>query len=163
MLTGARSREWRFTGTSRRRRGPGRKVGRPVVVGEDPFTAFVEVIGRLQEGGMVALLLTARRSATGVAVEFSDARSCASVAATELARPPVAAVLPVYIVRTARTTGHALELVTYDRRTLGNRETGRVHGRILRALEPAVRRFPTNGFTPSRFCKPGIRPEPGHS
>ncbi|MFO1458132.1 MAG: MMPL family transporter [Verrucomicrobiota bacterium] len=136
-----------------------------LVVGEDPF-AFVEVIRRLQEGGMVALLLDRPPEATGVAVEFFGRPFRASVAAAELARASGAAVLPVYIVRDgANYWAHALELVAYDRRTLGNREERVAFtGRILRAFEPAVRQFPDQWFHFVPVWKPGDPSEhSGHS
>ncbi|MBL9175190.1 MAG: MMPL family transporter [Verrucomicrobiales bacterium] len=118
-----------------------------LVVGEDPF-AFVEVIRRLQDGGMVALLLDRPPEATAVSVEFLGLPFRASVAVAELARASGAAVLPVYIVREG--TGYraeALEPLAYDRRALGSRdERVAFTGRILRAFEPAVRQFPDQWF-----------------
>ena len=130
-----------------------------LVVGEDPF-AFVEVIRRLQEGGMVALLLDRPPEATGVPVEFFGRPFHASVAAAELARASGAAVLPVYIVRDGRDyRAHALEPVDYDRRDLGSREERIAFtGRILRAFEPAVRQFPDQWFHFVPVWKAGDRP-----
>lgn len=118
-----------------------------LVVGEDPF-AFVEVIRRLQDGGMVALLLDRPPEATGVSVEFLGRPFRASVAAAELARASGAAVLPVYIVREGQEyRAYALDPVAYDRRALGSREERIAFtGRILRAFEPAVRQFPDQWF-----------------
>ena len=118
-----------------------------LVVGEDPF-AFVEVIRRLQEGGVVALLLDRPPAARAVEVEFFGRPFRASIAAAELARATGCAVLPVFIVRDG--DGHVartLPAIGHDRRELGDR-AGRVEftGRILRAFEPAVRKFAAQWF-----------------
>jgi uncharacterized protein len=118
-----------------------------LVVGDDPF-AFVEVIRRLQSGGMVALLLDRPPAATAVEVEFFGRPFRASVAAAELARASGAMILPVFIVRDgSRHVAYALPPVDYDRRALGNRAARQeLTGRILRAFEPAVRQFPDQWF-----------------
>ncbi len=118
-----------------------------LVVGGDPF-AFVEVIRRLQSGGMVALLLDRPPEGTAVEVEFLGRRFRASVAAAELARASGASVLPVYIVwEQGAYRAYALAPVDYDRRELGDRAARAAFtGRILRAFEPAVRQFPDQWF-----------------
>ena len=118
-----------------------------LVVGADPF-AFVQVIRRLQEGGVVALLLDRPMPGTGVDVEFLGAELSASPAAADLARATGAVILPVYVVREAgQHRAYALPPVTYDRARLGNREERReLTGRILRRFEPAVRQFPGQWF-----------------
>ena len=118
-----------------------------LVVGEDPF-AFVEVIRRLQSGGVVALLVDRPPAATAVDVTFLGRPFRASIAVAELARASGAVVLPVYLVRgTAGYQAHALAPIPYDRRQLGDR-TRRIAftGDILRAFEPVVRQFPDQWF-----------------
>jgi len=118
-----------------------------LVVGADPF-AFVQVIRRLQEGGVVALLLDRPMTGTGVEVEFLGQGLPASSAAADLARATGAVILPVYVVREAgQHRAYALPPVAYDRARLGNREERReLTGRILRVFEPAVRQFPGQWF-----------------
>ena len=118
-----------------------------LVVGEDPF-AFVAVIRRLQEGGVVALLVDRPVGGSGVEVEFFGRPFVASVAAAELARATGCRVLPVYVVREGvGHRAHALPPVEYDRAGLGNREARREFaGRILRVFEPALRQFPEQWF-----------------
>jgi len=69
-----------------------------LVVGTDPF-AFVAVIRRLQEGGVVALLVDRPVLGSGVEVEFFGRPYMASVAAAELARATGCRILPVHVVR----------------------------------------------------------------
>lgn len=118
-----------------------------LVVGADPF-AFVQVIRRLQEGGVVALLLDRPMPGTGVEVEFLGGRLLASPAAAELARATGATILPVYVVEEGgRYRAYALPPVSYEQVQLGNREERRaLTGRILRVFEPAVRQFPSQWF-----------------
>jgi len=118
-----------------------------LVVGADPF-AFVQVIRRLQEGGVVALLLDRPMPGTGVEVEFLGLQLLASSAAADLARATGAVILPVYVVREqGRYRAYALPPVPYDRARLGNRdERCELTGRILRVFEPAVRQFPGQWF-----------------
>ena len=117
------------------------------MVGEDPF-AFVEVMRRLQDGGVVALLMDRPAAARAVEVEFFGRPCLASIAAAELARATGCVVLPVFVVREG--DGHiarTLAPVEHDRRELGDRAArARFTGRILRAFEPAVRTFSTQWF-----------------
>ncbi len=118
-----------------------------LVVGSDPF-AFVGVIRRLQEGGVVALLVDRPVAGTGVEVTLFGRPFLASVAAAELARATGCRILPVYVVREGRShRAHALEPVEYDRASLGNRAARQeLTGRILRVFEPALRQFPDQWF-----------------
>jgi predicted exporter/lauroyl/myristoyl acyltransferase len=133
--------------TEIRARARARQGVETLVVGADPF-AFVQVIRRLQEGGVVALLLDRPMPGTGVEVEFLGGRLMASPAAAELARATGATILPVYVVEEGgRYRAYALPAVPYDRAQLGNREERRaLTGRILRVFEPAVRQFPAQWF-----------------
>lgn len=118
-----------------------------LVVGEDPF-AFVEIIRRLQDGGVVALLIDRPNPSTAVPVELLGRPFLASVAAAELARATGCVVLPVFIVREAGSyRARALPPVEYEQRQLRDRaERIAFTGRILRALEPAIRQFPDQWF-----------------
>lgn len=118
-----------------------------LVVGADPF-AFVEVIRRLQAGGMVALLLDRPPAGNIAEVEFFGRPFHASLAAAELARATGCVVLPVFIVREATGhVAHALPALDYDRRRLAGREARTAFtGEILRCFEPAVRQFATQWF-----------------
>jgi len=118
-----------------------------LVVGEDPF-AFVTVIRRLQEGGVVALLVDRPPESSGVVAEVAGRELRVSVAGAELARATGCVVLPVYVVREhGRYRAHALSAVEYDRASLGNREARREFaGAILRVFEPVLRQFPEQWF-----------------
>ena len=118
-----------------------------LVVGEDPF-AFVEVVRRLQDGGVVALLVDRPAAGRAVEVEFFGRPCLASIAAAELARATGCIVLPVFVVAEGRDhIAHTLPPIEHDRRELGDRAARiRFTGRILRAFEPAVRRFSAQWF-----------------
>ena len=111
-----------------------------LVIGQDAF-AFVEVIKRLQEGATVALLVDRPPEASATEVELFGRPFKASIAAAELARASGAALVPVYLPRTAQGyAAHVLPEIPYDRATLGNREARReLTQKILRAFEPAIR------------------------
>jgi KDO2-lipid IV(A) lauroyltransferase len=118
-----------------------------LVVGTDPF-AFVAVIRRLQEGGVVALLVDRPVLGSGVEVEFFGRPYMASVAAAELARATGCRILPVHVVREGHSyRAHVLPPVDYDRLLLGTRGSRReLSGRILRVFEPVIRQFPGQWF-----------------
>jgi len=118
-----------------------------VVVGSDPF-AFIEVIRRLQEGALVALLIDRPQPAGTVEVTLFDRPFRASVAAADLARATGCCLLPVYVVRTADgCAAHMLPEIPYDRPGLGNRESRRgLTGQILRAFEPVIRQYPDQWY-----------------
>jgi predicted exporter/lauroyl/myristoyl acyltransferase len=111
-----------------------------VVIGQDTF-AFVEVIKRLQEGAVVALLLDRPPPATAVTVELFGRPFLASVAAAELARASGCALFGVHVVRSAAGyQAHLMPEFAYDRAALGDREARRqLTQQILRAFEPAIR------------------------
>jgi predicted exporter/lauroyl/myristoyl acyltransferase len=113
-----------------------------LVVGQDAF-AFVEIIKRLQEGAVVALLVDRPPANSAVEVEFMGQSFRASIAPAELARASGAAMVPVYVVAEGRGySAHVLPEIAYDRRALGNREARRQFaGEILRAFEPVVRQY----------------------
>ena len=111
-----------------------------MVIGQDAF-AFVEVIKRLQEGATVALLMDRPPESSATEVELFGRSFKASIAAAELARASGAALVPVYLPRTAQGyAAHVLPEIPYDPATLGNREARReLTQKILRAFEPAIR------------------------
>jgi len=118
-----------------------------LVVGADPF-AFVEVIRRLQDGGVVAVLVDRPPAATRTDVELFGRNFAASPSAAELARAAGCVVLPVAIVRMGETyRAEALPPVPYERAALGCRERRSVFtGAILRAFEPLLRQHPDQWF-----------------
>lgn len=118
-----------------------------LVVGNDPF-AFVEVIRRLQAGGVVALLLDRPTKGTAVSVELCGRPFEASVAAAELARATGCAIVPVVLPREGNSwVAHGLAAVPYERRSLTQPAARReLTGRILAALEPWIRRHPEQWF-----------------
>ena len=118
-----------------------------LVVGENPF-AFVEVIRRLQDGGIVALLVDRPPEATRVDVDFLGRHLPATIAAAELARASGCVVLPVCIVRESDGyRAHTLAPIPYDRAQLGTREARIAFTqRMLRVFEPVLRQYPTQWF-----------------
>ena len=118
-----------------------------LVVGESPF-AFVQVIRRLQDGGVVALLVDRPPEATRVDVEFLGHRFPATIAAAELARASGCVVLPVCIVREADGyRANALAPIPYERSELGTRDARVVFTqRMMRVFEPVVRQYPEQWF-----------------
>jgi predicted exporter/lauroyl/myristoyl acyltransferase len=126
--------------TERRMQSRARWGIETLVVGQDMF-AFVEIIKRLQEGAVVALLVDRPPAGTGVSVELFGRPFQASVGAAELARASGCAVLPVYVVHQNHgTAAHILPEIGYDRQALGEREARReMTQRMLRAFEPVIR------------------------
>jgi len=117
------------------------------VVGGNGFD-FVEIIRRLQEGAMVALLLDRPPEAKAVAVELFGQPFRASVAAAELARASGCALIGVTVCRQAGGyAGRVLPEFGYDRAALGNRENRRqLTQQILSAFEPEIRAHPEQWF-----------------
>ncbi len=111
-----------------------------LVIGQDAF-AFVEVIKRLQDGAVVALLVDRPPPSTAVTVEFFGRPFQASIAPAELARASGCALLPVYVVADGDAyAAHVLPEILYDRRAIGDREARRrLAEQTLRVFEPVVR------------------------
>jgi lauroyl/myristoyl acyltransferase len=111
-----------------------------LVVGQDAF-AFVEVIKRLQDGAIVALLMDRPPPASAVTVELFGRPFQASIAPAELARASGCALVPVFIVADGPGyAAHVLPEIAYDRPALGEREARRrLTAEIMRAFEPAIR------------------------
>ena len=111
-----------------------------LVIGQDAF-AFVEVIKRLQDGAIVALLMDRPPPASAVTVEFFGHPFQASIAPAELARVAGCALVPVYIVADGKGyAAHVLPEIAYDRPALGDREARRrLTAEIMRVFGPAIR------------------------
>ncbi|HOY57991.1 MAG TPA: MMPL family transporter [Verrucomicrobiota bacterium] len=111
-----------------------------LVIGQDAF-AFVEVIKRLQDGAVVALLVDRPPPSTAVTVEFFGRPFQASIAPAELARASGCALVPVYVVADGDAyAAHVLPEILYDRRAIGDREARRrLAEQALRVFEPVVR------------------------
>lgn len=119
-----------------------------VVIGENPF-AFVDLIRRLGEGALVALLIDRPVASTGVRTSFFGRPFDVSRAPAELARASGCLVVPVLVVRGpgGAYMAEMLPPVEYDRRGLGSAEARAAFaGEILRAFEPAVRQHPEQWF-----------------
>ena len=118
-----------------------------VVIGSDGF-AFVEIIKRLQEGAVVALLVDRPPAQSAAEVELFGRAFRASVAPAELARATGCALLGVIVARVQ--DGYAVRVLpefAYDRQALGNRETRRQFTQqILRAFEPEIRQHVDQWF-----------------
>ena len=109
---------------------------------------FVEIIRRLQDGAMVALLMDRPPEAKAVDVELFGQPFRASVAAAELARASGCALIGVTVCRqSAGYSGRILPEFVYDRAALGNRENRRqLTQQILSAFEPEIRAHPEQWF-----------------
>ncbi|HUD47289.1 MAG TPA: MMPL family transporter [Candidatus Baltobacteraceae bacterium] len=118
-----------------------------IVVGDDPF-GFVQIIKRLQDGAVMAILLDRPREASRVTVDFFGRPFHAAVAAADLARASGCLILPVFLPRAGR--GYRIELlpeIAYERNELGGREARqRLTQRIFRAFEPFVRQYPDQWY-----------------
>jgi len=118
-----------------------------LVVGTDPF-AFVEVIRRLQDGGVVAMLVDRPMKSHRTRAEWMGRAFDASGAAADMARASGCVVLPVVIVREGEGyRADALAPVGYDRARLAAREErAALTQAILRAFEPVLRQHPEQWF-----------------
>jgi lauroyl/myristoyl acyltransferase len=118
-----------------------------LVVNADPF-AFIEVIKRLQDGAVVALLVDRPPPATAVTVELFGQPFSASIAAAELARATGCALLPVCVLKESTAyAAHMLPEIVYDRAALGNRPARQqLTQEILRAFEPLIAQHPEQWY-----------------
>ncbi|MGE3310786.1 MAG: MMPL family transporter [Limisphaerales bacterium] len=118
-----------------------------LVIGHDPF-AFVEVIKRLQDGAVVALLIDRPPPGSGVGVSLFGRPFIASIAGAELARATGCLLLPVVLPATeSGYAAHVLPPIQYDRKSLGTREARRdLTQDILRAFEPHLRQHADQWF-----------------
>jgi lauroyl/myristoyl acyltransferase len=118
-----------------------------LVIGQDAF-AFVEVLKRLQEGALIALLVDRPPAGSGVEIELFGRPFAASVSAAELARASGCALIPVALPWTP--AGYeiiVLPEVQYERSQLGDRESRRaLTQEILRAFAPVIRQHPDQWF-----------------
>ncbi|HVV00278.1 MAG TPA: lysophospholipid acyltransferase family protein [Verrucomicrobiae bacterium] len=111
-----------------------------LVIGSDPF-AIVDVIRRLENGAMVALLVDRPPAGSAMKVNLFGQPFAASVAAAELARASGCAIVPVYLPRAGDNyEAHVLPEVEYDRSALRDRAASReLTQRIMTAFEPVLR------------------------
>ncbi len=118
-----------------------------LVVGENPFQ-FVEVVKRLQDGGIVAILVDRPPIQAAVPSPFLGGTTGANIATAELARATGCIILPVYVVRHGSNyLTHVLKPVEYERGNLGSRETRReLASRVLQVFEAAVREHPEQWY-----------------
>jgi predicted RND superfamily exporter protein/lauroyl/myristoyl acyltransferase len=119
-----------------------------LVVQQDPF-AFVEVIRRLNQGQIVALLIDRPPKNVATTVSLFGHPIDASVAPAELARASGCLILPVHLLRTPQGKYNAavLEEVTYDRATLRDPEARRrLSQEILRVFGPSIRQHADQWF-----------------
>ena len=118
-----------------------------IIVGDDPF-GFVQIIKRLQEGAVMAILLDRPLESSRVSVDFFGRPFHAAIAAAELARASGCLILPVFLPRAGR--GYRIELlpeIAYERNELGGRDARqRLTQRIFRAFEPFVRQYPDQWY-----------------
>ena len=113
-----------------------------VVIGQDPF-AFVEVIRRLEQGGIVAMLVDRPAAGASIEVQFCGRTFRASTAPAELARATGCHLIPTCIPKIdGRYEPIQLPEVTYDRAALETREARMaLTGRIVTGFEAPIRRF----------------------
>lgn len=118
-----------------------------LVIGHDAF-AFVEVLKRLQDGAVVALLIDRPPQASAVDVELFERPFAASVSAAELARASGCALIPVAIPwMPAGYEVISLPEIQYDRAKLGSRDARKaLTQEIVRAFEPVIRQHPDQWF-----------------
>ncbi len=111
-----------------------------LTIGQDAF-AFVEVIQRLQEGAVIALLIDRPVPATAVTVELFGRPFPAAIAAAELARASGCGIFCASITRGQNQyTANLMTEIEYDRRALGNRDARReLTQKIMTAFEPEIR------------------------
>ena len=130
----------RLTRLRQRARG-GRRV-HTLVIGNDPFS-FLEVIKKLQEGKVVALLMDRPPKGSSTRVELFGKAFHASVAAAELARATGCDIVPVVMPFTAgRYRPRILQKIIYDRPSLRSKETrDALTQQIISVFEPAIAEY----------------------
>ena len=113
-----------------------------LIIGENPF-AFVEVIRRLESGGVVALLVDRPPPPTAVTVKIFGHKFAASRAPAELARASGCGIVPVILPRVGdRYAAKVLPEVLYDRAALGSHEArANLTQEIMRQFEPLIRDY----------------------
>lgn len=112
-----------------------------LVIGTDAF-AFVEVIQRLQQGAIIALLVDRPQPSSAVEVELFGRSFNGSIAPAELARASGCALFGVTVIRRpdGRYLAQVFQEIQYERASLGSREARRdLTRQILRAFEPRIR------------------------
>jgi KDO2-lipid IV(A) lauroyltransferase len=114
-----------------------------IVVGEDWFT-FVEIIKRLQEGAIIALLVDRPpKSGGAITIDLFGKPFNAAIAAAELARASGCALVPVALPRVS--SGYRVEIlpeIQYQRGDLASREARQqLTQQIMTVFEPLIRQY----------------------
>lgn len=112
-----------------------------LVVGTDPF-AFVDIIRRLEEGAVIAVLIDRPLASTSATVNLFGRHFAASTAAAELARASGCALLPVYLPRNGDTyEAHVLPEISYERQSLRDPVARQqLTQKIVTAFEPVIQK-----------------------
>ena len=112
-----------------------------LVVGTDPF-AFVDIIRRLEEGAVIAVLIDRPLASTCAMVNLFGRPFAASTAAAELARASGCALLPVFLPRNGDTyEAHVLPEISYERSTLRDPAARQqLTQKIVTAFEPVIQK-----------------------
>jgi len=133
--------------TALRQQARTRRQVQTMVIGADPF-AFVEVIRRLEQGAVVALLVDRPPPPTAVEVTLFGHPFAASIAPAELARASGCLLLPVYVPYCqGRYHARVLPPIDYDRPMLRDRAARiALTQKILAAFEPVIREYPDQWY-----------------
>lgn len=133
--------------TDLRRKARERLGIKTIVIGDGAF-AFVDVLKRLKDGAVIALLMDRPPASSSVEVELFGRSFNASIAAAELARASGCALVPVVIPKTERGyLALTMDEIRYDRSRLNTHEARRaLTQEILRAFEPHIRQYPDQWF-----------------
>ena len=112
-----------------------------LVIGTDPF-AFVDIIRRLEQGAVIALLIDRPLAATATTVNLFGKPFAASTAAAELARASGCVLLPVYLPRRGDTyEAHVLPEIPYDRAALRDAAVRQeLTQTVVTAFEPIIQK-----------------------
>jgi uncharacterized protein len=119
-----------------------------LVIRQDPF-AFLEVIRRLDQGEMVALLIDRPPAPVATSITLFGQPFPASIAPAEIARASGCIILPVGVLRTPNGRYEAIVLphIPYDRHTLRHPDARRqLTAEIQRAFEPLIRQHADQWF-----------------
>jgi lauroyl/myristoyl acyltransferase len=110
-----------------------------LVIGSDPF-AVVDVIRRLENGAMIALLVDRPPPGSGINAELFGKPFTAAIAAAELARASGCAILPVYLPRGEHNySAHLLPEIPYERAALRDRAARQqLTQKIMQVFEPVI-------------------------
>jgi lauroyl/myristoyl acyltransferase len=118
-----------------------------LVISEGQF-GFVEIIRRLENGAVVALLMDRPPENSAVTVDLFNRPFRASVAAGELARATGCALLPVCMPAVnGGYAAHVLPEIIYDRGQIGSREARKaLTQEIMSAFKPLIEEHPNQWY-----------------